>query len=82
MIHIIRNLGAIGVTADRLRDVANDTRRGVNPQQRISILEEVLRVRKLEERLERQEVGAYFEPYSTVQVSSIYMNFSITNWRF
>jgi hypothetical protein len=69
MIHIIRNLGSIGVTADKLREVANDTRRGVNPQKRMSILEEVFRVRKLEERLERQEVGAYCEPRYTHQVS-------------
>lgn len=57
--HIIRNLGKYGITSDKLKEVAYDAKRQIKPPERMEILDEIFRVRKLEERLERQEVGTY-----------------------
>jgi len=54
LIHIIRKLG---IESDKLKDIAHDIKRQIEPQERIDILDELFRVRKLEEQLERQEVG-------------------------
>jgi hypothetical protein len=47
----------MGVTADKLEEVANDNRRQIKPPAKVGILDELFRVRRLEERFERQEVG-------------------------
>lgn len=57
--HILRNLGEYGVTSDKLREVAHDSKKTLQ-EGGIEILDEVFRVRKLEERYERNEVGMYF----------------------
>ncbi|KKA25184.1 hypothetical protein T310_0775 [Rasamsonia emersonii CBS 393.64] len=56
LVHIIRNLGKYGITSDKLKEVAYDAKRQIKPPERMEILVEIFRVRKLEERLERQEV--------------------------
>ncbi|KAL1967687.1 hypothetical protein VTN77DRAFT_2944 [Rasamsonia byssochlamydoides] len=56
LVHIIRNLGKYGITSDKLKEVAYDAKRQIKPPERMEILDEIFRVRKLEERLERQEV--------------------------
>lgn len=57
MVHIIRNLGSLGITADKLLEVVYESKRNLKPAERLEIIEEILRVRKLEERYERNEVG-------------------------
>lgn len=59
MIHIFRKLGKYGITAEKLKEVAHDFKRQIKPPERIEILDEIFRVRKLEERFERGEVGTY-----------------------
>lgn len=59
LMHILRNLGEYGVTSDKLREVAHDSKKTLQ-EGGIEILDEVFRVRKLEERYERNEVGMYF----------------------
>ncbi|OXV07331.1 hypothetical protein Egran_04904 [Elaphomyces granulatus] len=58
MVHIIRNLGRHGVTADKLKEVAYDAKRQLNAPEKMEVLDEIFRVRKLEERFERDEVDA------------------------
>ncbi|KAL2000643.1 hypothetical protein VTN02DRAFT_2808 [Thermoascus thermophilus] len=58
LIHIFRKLGKYGITAEKLREVAHDSKRQIKPPERIEILDEIFRVRKLEERFERGEVDA------------------------
>jgi Protein of unknown function (DUF2841) len=57
LVHIIRNLGKYGITSDKLKEVAYDIKRQIDHPEGMEILDEIFRVRKLEERLERQEVG-------------------------
>ena len=57
MVHIIRNLGSLDITADKLLEVVYESKRNLKPAERLEIIEEILRVRKLEERYERNEVG-------------------------
>ena len=45
--------------ADKLKEVAGDTKRSLKHPSHIEIIYEILRVRKMEERFERGEVGMY-----------------------
>ncbi|KAL1860153.1 hypothetical protein Plec18170_002102 [Paecilomyces lecythidis] len=58
LVHILRKLGKYGITSDKLKEVAYDAKRQIKPPERMEILEEIFRVRKLEERFERGEVDA------------------------
>ncbi|KAJ5099537.1 hypothetical protein N7532_006538 [Penicillium argentinense] len=56
LLHIIRKLGHYHITADKLKEVAGDTKRSLKHPSHIGIIFEILRVRKMEERYERGEV--------------------------
>ncbi|KAJ5754675.1 hypothetical protein N7533_004218 [Penicillium manginii] len=56
LLHIIRKLGGFGITSDKLKEVASDTKRSLKHPSHVDIILEVLRVRKMEERWERGEV--------------------------
>ncbi|KAJ5815666.1 hypothetical protein N7474_007443 [Penicillium riverlandense] len=56
LIHIVRKLGSYGITADKLKEVASETKRSLKHPSHVEIIYEILRVRKLEERLERGEI--------------------------
>lgn len=56
LLHIIRKLGDHGITADKLKEVAGDTKRNLKHPSHLEIIFEILRVRKVEERYERGEV--------------------------
>lgn len=59
LVHIVRKLGRIGVTADKLLEIAFDCRRQLKEQEKFTIIEEIFKVRKMEERYERGEIGKY-----------------------
>ncbi|OKP00905.1 hypothetical protein PENSUB_7486 [Penicillium subrubescens] len=63
LLHIIRKLGGYGVTADKLKEVAGDTKRSLKHASHVDIIYEILRVRKMEERFERGEVDANIVVY-------------------
>lgn len=54
--HILRNLSEYGVTSDKLKDVAHDSKKMLQDGG-LEILDELFKVRKLEERYERREIG-------------------------
>ncbi|KKK22477.1 hypothetical protein ARAM_000617 [Aspergillus rambellii] len=56
LIHILRKLGKFGITSDKLQEVAHDSKRQLRPEEKMEILNEIFRVRRLEERFERGEV--------------------------
>ncbi|KAJ5301618.1 hypothetical protein N7508_006481 [Penicillium antarcticum] len=58
LLHIIRNLGDRGITADKLKEVARETKRRLKHPSDFDIVDEILRVRKMEELLERGVVDA------------------------
>ncbi|QKX61085.1 uncharacterized protein TRUGW13939_08231 [Talaromyces rugulosus] len=58
LVHIIQQLLPMGITADKLEEVANDSRRLIKPPSKVGMLDELFRVRKLEESFVRQEVDA------------------------
>lgn len=58
LLHIIRKLGSYGITADKLKEVACDTKRSLKHPSHVDIILEVLRVRKMEERWERGEIDS------------------------
>ncbi|KAJ5443373.1 Protein of unknown function DUF2841 [Penicillium cf. griseofulvum] len=64
LLHIIRKLGGYGITADKLKDVAGDTKRSLKHASHVEIIYEILRVRKMEERFERGEVDANMVVYT------------------
>jgi hypothetical protein len=64
LIHIIRKLAAFGITADKLKEVAGDTKRSLKHPSHVEIIYEILRVRKMEERFERGEVDANMVVYT------------------
>lgn len=64
LIHIIRKLSAYGITADKLKEVAGDTKRSLKHPSHVEIIYEILRVRKMEERFERGEVDANMVVYT------------------
>lgn len=53
LVHIIRGLGH---TADKLTEVASDTKKSLEPISRVDIIFEILRVRKMEELYERHVI--------------------------
>ncbi|KAJ5323810.1 hypothetical protein N7476_002410 [Penicillium atrosanguineum] len=63
LLHIIRKLGGHGITADKLKEVAGDTKRSLKHPSHVEIIFEILRVRKMEERFERGEVDANMVVY-------------------
>ncbi|KAJ5381566.1 uncharacterized protein N7496_003994 [Penicillium cataractarum] len=63
LLHIIRKLGDHGITADKLKEVAGDTKRSLKHASHVDIIYEILRVRKMEERFERGEVDASMVVY-------------------
>lgn len=75
LVHITHRLGHLGITADKLEEVANDTRRQLHPPQRIDLLSHAFRVRRLEEAFERGERGKRpkidFDPASQSRVPNI-----------
>ncbi|CAG8140947.1 unnamed protein product, partial [Penicillium nalgiovense] len=64
LLHIIRKLGSYGITAEKLKDVAGDTKRSLKHPSHVEIIYEILRVRKMEERFERGEVDANMVVYT------------------
>ncbi|PWY72893.1 kinesin [Aspergillus heteromorphus CBS 117.55] len=58
LVHIVRRLSKIGITAAKLCEIAYDCRRQLKEQEKFTILEELFRVRGMEERFERGEVDA------------------------
>lgn len=60
LIHIMRKPAKPNITADSLREVAQDSKRSLRDDKKLEEMEEILKVRKLEERYERGEVGMYF----------------------
>ncbi|KAH2461412.1 hypothetical protein KXV71_005361 [Aspergillus fumigatus] len=58
LIHIIRKLGRFGITTDQLQEIAHDCKRRLSNPHQLQILDEVFRVRRIEERYERGEVDA------------------------
>ncbi|KAJ5833525.1 hypothetical protein N7474_001836 [Penicillium riverlandense] len=63
LLHIVRKLGNHGITADKLKEVAGDTKRSLKHPSHVEIIYEILRVRKMEERFERGEVDANMVVY-------------------
>lgn len=59
LIHIMRELSQWGITSDKLKEVAQDSKRSLRGPEKLEEMEEMLKVRKLEERYERGEVGMY-----------------------
>ncbi|KAA8641845.1 uncharacterized protein ATNIH1004_010784 [Aspergillus tanneri] len=59
LIHIMRKLSNIGITPLKLREVAYDSKRQLKETRKIEILDEILRVRRMEERYERGEIVVY-----------------------
>jgi hypothetical protein len=57
LIHIIRKLGGSGITTDKLQEIAHDCKRQLTSSNRLQFLDEVFRVRRIEERYERGEVS-------------------------
>ena len=41
MVHIIRNLGSLGITADKLLEVVYESKRNLKPAERLEIIEEI-----------------------------------------
>ncbi|KAJ5146009.1 uncharacterized protein N7515_000573 [Penicillium bovifimosum] len=64
LLHIIRKLGSYGITADKLKEVAGDTKRSLKHASHVEIIYEILRVRKMEERFERGEVDGNMIVYT------------------
>lgn len=57
----MRKLGKFGITPDKLQEVAHDSKRQLRPTSKIEVLDEVFKVRRMEERYELGEVGmSYF----------------------
>ncbi|KAL4890364.1 hypothetical protein BDV59DRAFT_97272 [Aspergillus ambiguus] len=58
LIHIVRKLGRFGITPDKLQEVAYDSKRQLRPTTKIEVLDEIFKVRRMEERYERGEIDA------------------------
>ncbi|OQD97643.1 hypothetical protein PENSOL_c011G06425 [Penicillium solitum] len=63
ILHILRKLGRYGITAKKLRDVAQDTKRSLKRPSHIEIIDEILRVRRVEELFEQGQVDASLVVY-------------------
>lgn len=64
LIHIIRRLGRFNITPDKLQEVAYDSKRQLRPMNKIEVLDEVFKVRRMEERYERGEIGMHHQALS------------------
>ena len=58
LMHILRNLSDYGVTSNKLKEVAHDAKKLLQDGG-LEILDEVFKVRYMEERYERNEVGMH-----------------------
>ncbi|PWY91440.1 hypothetical protein BO94DRAFT_544820 [Aspergillus sclerotioniger CBS 115572] len=58
LVHIVRKVQRHDINADKLLDIAFDCRRQLKEQEKFAIIEEIFKVRRLEERYERGEVDA------------------------
>ncbi|KAJ5683078.1 hypothetical protein N7462_006243 [Penicillium macrosclerotiorum] len=56
LLHMIRKLGSHNITTDKLMEAAGDTRSSLEYSSHIKIIYEILRVRRMEERFEREKV--------------------------
>ena len=56
----MRKLERYNVTAEKLKEVAQDSKRSLRDPEKLEEMEEMLKVRRLEERFERGEVGMIF----------------------
>lgn len=67
LVHLVQNLLPMGITADLFEESVGDVRRHLVPQskaeEKAAMLEEIIRVRKIEERYLRNEIGMYRELY-------------------
>jgi hypothetical protein len=65
LVHLVQKLLPNGITADLLEEAVRDTRRHLVPkdkaEEKATILEEIIRVRKIEESFLRNEIGMYRE---------------------
>lgn len=62
LIHIFRKLGkSRGITADKLEEAGRDAQRQIKPRERLEILDEIYKVRRMEESYERGEIGSYLQ---------------------
>lgn len=63
LVHLVQNLLAMGITANLLEEAADDCRRHLLPEDKVeekaAILDEIFRVRKIEERYEKNEIGRH-----------------------
>lgn len=57
LVHILRKLDSCGITPEKLQEVAHDARRQLKPPEKIEIFDEIFRVRRMEQRYERGEIG-------------------------
>lgn len=69
LVHLVQNLLPMGITADLLEEAVGDTRRHLVPEdkaeEKASMLEEIIRVRKIEERYLRNEIDGTTQVYVT-----------------
>ena len=63
LVHLVQNLLPMGITADLLEEAVGDTRRHLVPEDKAeakaAMLDEIIRVRKIEERYLKNEIGMY-----------------------
>ncbi|RAO71754.1 uncharacterized protein BHQ10_007766 [Talaromyces amestolkiae] len=69
LVHLVQNLLPMGITADCLEEAVGDTRRHLVPEdkapEKAAILEEIIRVRRIEERYLRNEIDGTTQVYVT-----------------
>ncbi|EEA24396.1 hypothetical protein TMatcc_007488 [Talaromyces marneffei ATCC 18224] len=69
LVHLVQNLLPMGITADILEEAVGDTRRHLVPEdkaeEKASMLEEIIRVRKIQERYLRNEIDGSTQVYVT-----------------
>lgn len=57
MIHILRKLGDRNITADKLKEAADGSKRQLKPPTKSAILDKIFKVRWMEERYEDGKIG-------------------------
>ncbi|KAL2010791.1 hypothetical protein VTN00DRAFT_3509 [Thermoascus crustaceus] len=73
LIHILRGLGkSRGVTVDQLEDAGRSIRRRIKPVERLEILSEIYRVRRVEEQYENGKIDGSAEVYVVDRASKLY----------
>ncbi|GAM36073.1 hypothetical protein TCE0_018r04877 [Talaromyces pinophilus] len=69
LVHLVQNLLPMGITADLLEEAVGDTRRHLVPEDKAeakaAMLDEIIRVRKIEERYLRNEIDGTTQVYVT-----------------